>query len=79
MDNYKKGGGSQLDNPTFSNYGKKKFRKCLTGTSRCDGCGNNDHKVRDSPTIATIRRDLKQAPYIGTIVCEQKKNHSYVL
>ena len=30
--NYERGGGSQLDKPTFTNCGKKHFGKCLAGT-----------------------------------------------
>ncbi|WP_353805586.1 hypothetical protein, partial [Acinetobacter baumannii] len=58
--NYERGGGSRLEKPTYSNCGKKYFEKCLAGTSGCFGCGNNDHKVRYRPTIATRGRDVKQ-------------------
>ena len=41
--NYERGGGSQLDKPIISNYGKKHFGKCLAGSSGCYGCRKNDH------------------------------------
>ena len=58
--------------------GKKHFGKCLASTSGCYGCGKNNHKVRDYPTIATRWRDSTKL-YNGSIVGEQNKNHFYVL
>nr|XP_010326209.1 uncharacterized protein LOC104649162 [Solanum lycopersicum] len=52
---------------------------CLDGTSGCNGCGKNDQKVRYCPSIASRRRDVKQAPYNGPGVDEQNKNHLYAL
>ena len=55
-----KGGGSQNGKPTSVTCGKRHYRKSLAGTSDCYGCGKDDHKVRDCPTIAPRGREGKQ-------------------
>ena len=67
--NYERNGSSQVDRPTFKTFGKKRLEKCLDGTSVCYGCGKNDHKVRDCPTIASRWRDVKKFPYNSLIFC----------
>lgn len=69
------GGGFQIVTPTRSTSGKKHFVKSHADSSRCYGCWNNDHNVRDCPTIASSGRDVNESPYNFPIVGEEKKNH----
>ncbi|XP_049359583.1 uncharacterized protein LOC125824280 [Solanum verrucosum] len=73
------GGGSQFAKPTCSTCGKKHFGKCLASTSGCYGCGKNDHKVRDCPTLTARRREAKQASHGGPNLDDQKKTRFYAL
>ncbi|TMX00689.1 hypothetical protein EJD97_000340, partial [Solanum chilense] len=57
---FEKGGGSQNEKPTCVTCGKRHYGKCLADTSGCFGCGKNDDKVRDCPTIAARGRESKQ-------------------
>ena len=58
--------------PTCATSGKKHFGKCLVGTTWCFGCGNDDHKVRDCPTIAARGREAKQvAPNERMVVLQR--------
>uniref|UniRef100_M1DDH3 Gag-pol polyprotein n=1 Tax=Solanum tuberosum TaxID=4113 RepID=M1DDH3_SOLTU len=77
--NQERGGGSQFSKPTCSTCGKKHFGKCLAGTSGCYGCGKNDHKVRDCPTLTARGRDAKHASYGGPNLDDQKKTRFYAL
>lgn len=40
---------------------KRQRRMFLAGTSGCYGCGKNDHKVRDCPSIAVRGTEAKKA------------------
>lgn len=51
--------GYQLVSPYCLTCGKRYHEKYLSGTSGCNGCGKNDHEVRDYPTIATRRGEAK--------------------
>ncbi|XP_015078428.1 uncharacterized protein LOC107022283 [Solanum pennellii] len=67
-ENYEKESCSQVYRPTFSNCENKHFGKFLSGSRGCYGCGNNDHKVRDCPTIVARGRYVKKAPYNDPIM-----------
>lgn len=54
------GGGSQNEKSKCVTCGKSHYGKYLDGTSCCFDCGNNDHKVRDCPTIVARGREAKQ-------------------
>lgn len=55
---------------------EKAFGKCLEATSGCYGCGNNDRKVRDSPTLQLEEeRPNKHGPNLD----DEKKDHFNVL
>lgn len=55
------------------------FGKCLAGASGCCGCGKNDHKVRNFPTLGDKGRESKKAPPNGMDVSEQKNILFYFL
>ena len=57
---FERGGGSQNEKPTCVTCGKIHYGKCLAGTSGCFGCWEDDHKVRDFPSIAYRGRKGKQ-------------------
>ncbi|XP_049368009.1 uncharacterized protein LOC125832866 [Solanum verrucosum] len=78
-DNQGTGGGSQFVKPTCHTCGKKHFGKSLAGTNGCCGCGKNDNKVRDCPTLAARGRDTRQASFSGPKVDDQKKTRFYSL
>lgn len=56
---YQRGGCYEVVKPTGSICVKKHFGKCLAGTSRCYGCGKNDHKVCACPKLEDIGREAK--------------------
>ncbi|TMW91468.1 hypothetical protein EJD97_014305 [Solanum chilense] len=54
-------GVSDLVKPPCPTCGTRNNGKCLDSTSGCYGCGKNDHKVRDYPTIAAGGKEAKKA------------------
>ena len=50
-----------------------------TGTGGCFGCGKDDHKVGDCPTIMARGRYAKQVPPNDLDGGAPKRNHFYVL
>ena len=77
--NNERGYSSQFAKPTCTTCGKMNYEKCLSGTNRRYGSGNNDHKVRDCPSLATTGREPKQASYCGPDPDSPKKNRFHVL
>ncbi|XP_049391309.1 uncharacterized protein LOC125855610 [Solanum stenotomum] len=77
--NEDKGGGSQFSKPLCATCGKKHFGKCLDSMSGCYGCGKNDHKVRDCPTLTARGRNAKQASIDVPNLDASKWNRSYAL
>ena len=60
---FEKGGGSQNDKSTCVTCGKRRYGKCLAGTSGCVCSGKDDHKVRDCPNITSRgKKGKKVAP-----------------
>ncbi|TMX04920.1 hypothetical protein EJD97_003882 [Solanum chilense] len=55
-----KRGGSQNGKLMCVTCGKRHYGKCLDGNSGFYGCGKDDHKVMDRPTIAARGREGKQ-------------------
>ena len=58
---------------------KETFWEASSKTSGCYGCGKNDHKVGDYPTLYTRGREAKQDPLNGPNLDDQKKTHFYAL
>ena len=56
------GSGSQGFNPTCATCGKKHYEKCLVCTGNFFCCGNDGHKVRHCPTIASRLKGRKKVP-----------------
>ena len=77
--NIERGGGSQNEKPTCFTCRKSHYVKCLAGTSGLFGCGKDDHKVRDCPTIDPRGREGKKvAPNVPKDDA-QNKRHFYAL
>lgn len=66
----KKGGGSQVGNPSCATCGKRHYGECLLGTRSFFGCGKYGHNVRVFPTIRG-----KQVPPNTPQGDALKKNH----
>ena len=71
---YERDDGSKDIKPSHSTWMKKHYKKCLACTSGCYGCENDDHKVRDYPTIVSRQREAKQSPSNSPNVGEPKKS-----
>ena len=54
----------------------KRYGKYLVGT---DGCSKDGHKVRDCPTVAARRREVKQDHPYALDSGAPKRNHFYAL
>ena len=54
----------------------KHYGKYLVGT---DGCSKDGHKVRDCPTVAARRREVKQDHPYALDSGAPKRNHFYAL
>lgn len=74
-----RGCGSLFSKPTCTTCGKRHCTKCLFDTNGCYGCGKNDQKVRDCPTLVAWGRESKQVTHDGPNLDDQKKNFFYVL
>ncbi|XP_049406256.1 uncharacterized protein LOC125869899 [Solanum stenotomum] len=77
--NQEKNGGSQFSKPTCITCGKRHYGKCLAGTNGCYGCGKNDHKVKDCPTLTARGREAKQASKDGTVPIPPNYGRFYAL
>lgn len=71
--------GSQGVRPTCATWGKKHLEKFLADIRGLFGCGNDGHKVMDSPTISSRGRDPKQVPQSIPDNCAPMRNLLYVL
>ena len=77
--NQEKNGESQFSKPTCITCGKRHYGKCLAGTNGCYGCGKNDHKVKDCPTLTARGREAKQTSKDGTVPIPPNYGRFYAL
>ena len=72
--NKNRGSGSKFAKPTFHNFRKKHFGKCLAGTSGCYGCGKNYYQVKNCPTRMVRGREDKKASFNGPNLDSSKED-----
>ncbi|XP_049378060.1 uncharacterized protein LOC125842795 [Solanum stenotomum] len=66
-------------NQDSSSAPKRHYGKCLASTNGCYGCGKNDQKVKDCPTLTARGMETKQASKDGAVPIPPNYSRFYAL